>query len=307
MDTVLLSLCIPTNGAARWVLPLLDSIYAQGADERLFEVVITDNASNEELARAVADLRKDNLHYYPTASTGFTNQLDAFEKCTGVFCKMLNHRSILLSGSIDGLIGIARTYGTEKPILYCSNGELPGGEFIACDNVDAFVRTLGVRTTWSAGTCAWKEDLADLRSKPVDATFPHTLFLFGLRPESRYVIWNGVCQRMQDETGKGGYDVFHAFAVTFPDILSHLRYHGRISKDTFLRVKKELFAFLRTLYVKHVILPSDCTFIIRDVKESLSVYYGKAGYRTMVATAYLSIPGLACKAVWKRLKKLFGK
>ena len=307
MDTVLLSLCIPTNGAARWVLPLLESIYAQEADERLFEVIITDNASNADLERAVADLQKDNLHYWPTTSAGFTNQLDAFEKCSGTFCKMLNHRSILLPGSVNGLLAIARTYGTERPIVYCSNGELPGGEFLACDNVDAFVRTLGVRTTWSAGTCAWKEDLSEMRSKPVDATFPHTLFLFGLRPESRYVIWNGVCQKMQDETGKGGYDVFHAFAVTFPDILSELRYHGRITKDTFLRVKKELFRFLRTIYVKHVILPSDCTFIIRNVKESLSVYYGKAGYFALVLTAWLSLPWLACKAVCRRVKKLIGK
>ncbi|MBQ6300469.1 MAG: hypothetical protein IJK79_08875 [Bacteroidales bacterium] len=307
MDNVLLSLCIPTNGAARWVLPLLDSIYAQGADERLFEVVITDNAASDVLARAVGEYRKDNLHYWQTSSSGFTNQLDAFEKCTGIFCKMLNHRSILLPGSVDSLLDIARKYGTERPVIYCSNGELRGEEFIACESVDAFVRTLGVRTTWSAGTCAWKEDLSDMRNKAVDATFPHTLFLFGLRPESRYVIWNGVCQRMQDETGKGGYDVFHAFAVTFPDILSHLRYHGRISKDTFLQVKKELFAFLRTIYVKHVILPSDCTFIIRDVKKSLSVYYGKAGYRALVATAWLSLPGLVWKAAVKRVKKLFGK
>ena len=48
-------------------------------------------------------------------------------------------------------------------------------------------------------------------------------------------------------------------------------------------------------------------YIIRDVKKSLSVYYGKAGYRALVATAWLSLPGLVWKAAVKRVKKLFGK
>ncbi|MCR5757842.1 MAG: hypothetical protein K6F95_08040 [Selenomonas sp.] len=38
----LLSLCIPTNGIIELVFPVLDSIYAQGEDESLFEVVVCD-------------------------------------------------------------------------------------------------------------------------------------------------------------------------------------------------------------------------------------------------------------------------
>ena len=50
----LLSLCIPTNGRVDWVGPLLSSIYSQQVDNSLFEVVITDNARNPELEKAVA-------------------------------------------------------------------------------------------------------------------------------------------------------------------------------------------------------------------------------------------------------------
>ena len=38
---VLISLCMPTNGVIEWVFPVLDSIFGQGVDDNLFEVVVT--------------------------------------------------------------------------------------------------------------------------------------------------------------------------------------------------------------------------------------------------------------------------
>ena len=35
----IISLCIPTNGVIEWIFPVLDSIYVQGVEENLFEVV----------------------------------------------------------------------------------------------------------------------------------------------------------------------------------------------------------------------------------------------------------------------------
>ena len=54
MNGLLLSICIPTNGASQWVLPCLDAIYSQGIDKSLFEVVITDNDIDSTL---LSDLR----------------------------------------------------------------------------------------------------------------------------------------------------------------------------------------------------------------------------------------------------------
>ena len=44
----ILSLCIPTNGAVEWILPVIDSIYSQGYDNEKFEVVITDNGKESK-------------------------------------------------------------------------------------------------------------------------------------------------------------------------------------------------------------------------------------------------------------------
>ena len=59
-----LSLCIPTNGAVYFLQIVLDSIYQQGCDESLFEVIVCDNAKNGELKDLIENYRHDNIFYY---------------------------------------------------------------------------------------------------------------------------------------------------------------------------------------------------------------------------------------------------
>lgn len=296
----LLSICIPTNGIVEWVGPVIDSIYAQGVDNSLFEVVITDNGCKSELAETVKKYNHENLRYYRTSSQGFTNQIDAFEKCNGVFCKMLNHRSKMNPGSIEAILEIVRAHQDKKPIMYFAEGHAEGGEYIECTNTDEFVRRLGIWTSWSCGTGAWKQDLKDLSRKKVDTMFPHTFFLFELREETDYFIWNGEYEVMASDSGKGGYDLFQTFGVGFLDILTGLRTRKRISMDTFIGVKKELLSFLEELFLKEAVLPTKHTFIIGDVCKSICVYYSKIAYYKMVLKAWLKAPFCYVKRILKK-------
>lgn len=287
---ILLSICIPTNGIVEWVLPVIDSIYAQGVDNSLFEVVITDNGEKPDLMEAVKKYKQNNFHYYKTTSKGFTNQIDAFEKCTGQFCKMLNHRSRMLPGSITDLLALVKKYKDTKPILYCAEGNAKGGELVECRNIDEFVQRLSYYVSWSAGTGVWREDLSDVRSKPIDTSFPHTVYLFGLRKESQYVIWNKKYEQMADDAGKGGYDLYNTFAVHFLNIIKGLLDGERISQETFNVVKNDMFGFLTSLYKNEVLLPTKHTFILKNIKKSMRVYYGNWGYWQMIIKACLMIP-----------------
>ncbi|MBQ5935696.1 MAG: hypothetical protein IJL68_06810 [Bacteroidales bacterium] len=286
----LLSLCIPTNGRVDWISPLLSSIYSQQVDNSLFEVVITDNARNPELEKAVAALAQPNLRYYPTDSAGFTNQVDAFEKCSGIFCKMLNHRSVLLPDSIGRMIGMVREYQDSKPLIYCSNGHIKGPSVIDCPDMDSFVRNLSYFSSWSAGTAVWKDDMKGMRDKPVNSTFPHTLFLFQVREESHCVIWNVPYQYLQDDVGKGGYNPFEAFGITFPDILHGLEEKGRISEETYRHVKKDIFSFLKYLYFNEVIRPSKNNYILKDIRRIVTTNYGKGAYLKIVLHSLFVAP-----------------
>ena len=285
---LLLAICIPTNGVVEWVVPVIESIYAQGVDNALFEVVITDNGEKDDLQVAVKKYNYPNLNYSRNNAKGFTNQIEAFEKCQGVFCKMLNHRSIMLPGSIMALIEFVRKYQDTKPILYCAEGNAKGGDYIECANTDEFVKSMSYFVSWSGGTGAWKDDLrCNLRSKSIDCFFPHFLFLFGLRDETQYVIWNGKYEEMADDAGKGGYDLFKVFGVNLLDYINNLRIQNRIEIGSFLRVKEDLYDFLGGLYLNEVLLPTNHTFIIQNVEQSMSVYYGRYYYKNMVLKARL--------------------
>lgn len=298
---LLLSICIPTNGVVGWVIPVVESIYSQDVDNRLFEVVITDNGGKKDLEEALKELTYSNLKYYKTTSQGFTNQIDAFEKCDGVFCKMLNHRSKMLDGSIEALLNLVRKYQDKKPIIYCAEGHAKGGEFIECANTDEFVKSLGVWSSWSCGTGAWKEDLKDIRSKKVDSLFSHTVFLFDLRPESEYVIWNGKYEIQASDKGKGGYDVFYAFSVRILDLISDLRRVGRVSDSTFAVVKKEAFEFVAGIYYHNNIMHEDYTFKIQNIRQSMRIYFGDYYYRKMMLQAWWMVPKIYLKSVLRRI------
>lgn len=286
----ILSICIPTNGVVEWVIPVVNSIYAQGVDNSLFEVVITDNGGKDILGNTLAQYDYPNIRYFKTTSQGFINQVDAFEKCSGLFCKMLNHRSRMIPGSIDALIDLVRRYEDDKPIIYCAEGNAKGGEIIECANIDEFVCSLSYWVSWSAGTGAWKTDLTDLREKISNKMFPHMLFLFGLRENSKYVIWNANYEIMADDAGKGGYDLFYTFGVTLLDILTDLRVNESITTETFILVKNDLYKFLCRLYLNEILLPTKHTFILQNIKESISVYYGGYYYLKMILHCIIRLP-----------------
>ena len=285
-NSVLLSICIPTNGIVEWVLPVIDSIYSQGVDNNEFEVIITDNGEKDDLESQVSCLSYSNFHYYRTASKGFENQIDAFEKCSGLFCKMLNHRSKMVSGSIKAILQLIKKVQNQKPILYFAEGVVPGDELIECANIDEFVRVMNYHVSWSAGTGAWRDDLQDIRNKKIDKMFPHTVYLFGLRRESKYVIWNKEYEQMSDDAGKGGYDLFDTFAVHFLELIKELKIEGRICNKTYRLVKWKHFKFLTKLYKDEVIMPTKHNFIIQNIRKSIGAFYGITGYGFMVISAY---------------------
>lgn len=305
-NQLLLSLCIPTNGIVEWVVPAIESIYAQGVDNSLFEVVVTDNGEKSDLEEAVKAFDYDNFHYARTTSKGFTNQIDAFERCSGEFCKMLNHRSKMMPGSIEAILEIVRKYKDKKPVLYFAEGHAQGGDFIECANTDEFIQSLGVWVSWSCGTGVWKEDLKDIRSKKVDSLFSHTVFLFDLRPESEYVIWNGKYEIQASDKGKGGYDLFYAFSVRILDLISELRRADRVCNNTFNELKRKLHTFLSEMYYYHVVKKSEYTFTIKCIRESMGIYFGDLYYYTMKFKAWWLVPKsfliLMVKVILKALK-----
>ena len=133
-------------------------------------------------------------------------------------------------------------------------------------------------SSWSAGIGIWEKDKQILEKIECNEMFPNTSLLFEMRQESEYVIWNKKYQNMMDEPTKGGYNIFHTFAVVFLDLLNDLERRGRISSSTFRSVKNDLRMFLSMWCYNIVCTPNQYTFSIDGYKKHILIYYNYYDY-----------------------------
>lgn len=276
----LLSICLPTNGAVQFVTNALDSIYTQeDADKSKYEVFITDNGQDSKLEAALEPYMKyGNLRYLKTNDKGFLNLITCLKLGRGFFCKMLNHRSVLLPGSIQAWIEMVEQYKETQPVIYCSDHSIKGDYIIECHNFDTFIREMSYYSSWSAGIGVWDKDKQILDKIECNEMFPNASLLFEMRQDGEYVIWNKKYQNMMDEPTKGGYNIFHTFGVIYLDLLKDLENRGRITNATFNVVRKELLKFLSGWYYSLCLRKNSYTFDTSGMERHMQVYYTKSEF-----------------------------
>ena len=300
MKQPLLSICIPSEGNVKWAMPTIESFYQDNLSFDLYEVICTDNGTGSDLSEAVKGLNYPNFHYFKTTSKGYVNQIDAFERSTGLFCKMQNSRSPLLPGMLQQLLNLAERYKNERPIIFCSNHALRFKEDITeYDTLDSFVRALDIFSTWSGGVCAWREDIDALRGAPYNETFPHVRYLYDVKGAKRFVIYNQCISKDLSDEGKGGTNPFRDFLLTYPGILKELLDNERISTDTFENMQQSLFRFMTNTYANEVLLPTKHAFDLSGLRDSMSIWYGDIKYYQLKVNAFFLLP----KIIWGRWKK----
>ena len=275
-DDIQLSLCIPTNGVIEWVQPVLDSIYEEKNPIGNFEVIVTDNGNNEKFYNFMQLYCKkhNNLIYKKTKAIQFENQIEVFKLASGKLIKFVNHRMVLLPGAINYLLKFIADNQDEQPFVYFLDNECAG----QYDSFDHFVKGLSYWSSYSAGVAMWKSDFDNMDlNKPYNKLFPHTNMIFSTRNKTKYII-NG-CKIMKslptDETKKGNYNLFYAFAVEYPSIILRLYRDGDISFETFKKVKDANFEFIASLYFNYLVLKKPCSYDLSNYKQSLKVFYEK--------------------------------
>lgn len=182
MEQKLLSLCIPTNGVSEWVFPVLDSIFSQNIDERLYEVIVTDNGENKDFQNKVQEykLLHSNFIYQQTSAFQFLNQVEAFRLANGLFIKFVNHRTVMKPGTIKYLLDLVEQNKKEKPVIFFLNGKKNiNNNMEIYPDFNQFIKGLSYWSSWSGGIACWKEDFEKIPSDIMyNELFPHTTILF---------------------------------------------------------------------------------------------------------------------------------
>lgn len=279
MSKYLLSICIPTNGVSRWVVPTVRQIYSLGTDNDIFEVVVADNAPNKEMDAAMVEfLKYPNFRYVKTEAKGFYNIVENFVQARGDFMIKINHRCLLLKGSIERIYKLGCDYIDKKPLVYLSNGILKENRRMEFDSFDGYLRKLSYWSSLSEGLFFWKEDILDVPNIKFAPMSPNVSLMFNSKSKDLFVIDDIKFGGAQDSTGKYGYDLFNTFAVLFLDLVNQVRIEGYLSKDGFIQIKKDLFQWLCEFYYLMDVKGENGNYIISDVKKNMSVYYSKYDY-----------------------------
>ena len=278
---IILSLCIPTNGVVEWVSQVIDSIYSEANSINNFEVIVTDNGNNKKFNQLMKEYEKkyNNLIYHQTSAIQFQNQIEAFKLAKGEFIKFINHRMKFLPGTLNYLIDYARNNSSVKPVTYFSNGVLNKNmELIVTNSFDQYIEKLSYFSSWSAGVAVWKKDFEKIpKFEDYNEYFPHINLMFANKNSEKYIIVNKVLMEeiVVDDTKKGKYDLFHAFACEYIDIIEKLYIDGEISKSTYEHVKKDNKKFIAALYYKYVLKKNPCSYDLNGFDIAIKRYYKK--------------------------------
>ena len=270
----ILTLAIPTNGVVEWVLPVLDSIYQQNIDDEYFEIVITDNGNNKVFFDEIQKYKKkhNNIVYKKTTAQLFMNQIEAFKLATGKYIKFINHRSILLPGTLNYLIDFVKNNLDEKPITYFLNDAYTPDFQKEKDKYsvfDTFAYQISYFSSWSGGVGCWKCDLPEILKAFSDnnkqTLFPHLPFVYIVDEKRNYHVDNRKLfeEIKVDINKKGNYDLFYAFAVEYMQIVKNLLDDRVITLNTYKHIKKENGEFLAKLYIDYCILKKKYSYYFR--------------------------------------------
>ncbi|MBR4624128.1 MAG: hypothetical protein IKO56_01160 [Alphaproteobacteria bacterium] len=307
MTQPLLSICIPTNGIPELIFPVLDSIFVQTeVAQDLYEVVVMDNGNNQIFKQQMTDYaaKHDNLIYKQTDAHEFLSESECYKAAKGLFIKFINHRTKLLTGTLQYFVDFVRENEKERPSVYFSNGVIKDIKGIAeYDSFDGYVKGLSYWSSWSTGMGFWKDDFDKIpKDAEFNILFPHTTILFNERHKNKYIIDNipHLYEIPISHANKGRYNLFYAFGVEYVGLICDLYRESAITAETFLKVKKDNLRFIAGLYRDFVLNKDKCSYDLSGMDETLNVFYSLKTVKSMARK--LLLRGCAGKVYRKIFK-----
>lgn len=288
----LLSICIPTNGVSRWVVPNVRQIYSLGSDNNIFEVVVADNNPNAEMDAAMAEFSKyPNFRYVKTKAEGFYNIVENFVQARGDFMIKINHRCLMEKGSIERIYELGCRYIDRKPLVFLSNGILRENKILEYTTFDDYLKKLTFWSSLSEGLFFWKEDILEVPNISFAPMSPNVSLMFNSKSKNLFVIDDIKFGGAQDSKGKYGYDFFYTFAVLYLDLVNQVRIEGYLSNESYIKIKSDLYRWLRDIYIEMKIMGRKGNHSLNNLRLNIAVYYSNLDYYKMVASAwFLFVP-----------------
>jgi abequosyltransferase len=297
----LVSICIPTRGRVGILKQTLESIYEdKSIDLSLFEVIVSDNSDSDEINELFPFFEnKKNLFFVKSESDGFMNSINALNNGKGVFLKLLNDYSYFYDNSFRRLIIFFENEENNKNCISFTSNSLGINNVNFYSSFESFIVNLSFYSSWSSAFCIRKEKFDSVKdSIKYNKQFPHTSLLFEEHNSAGFVVNDVIYFKNQIVPKKGGTDLFHDFAVIYLQMLEELFKKDLIKKQSFNRVKSDLFKkFIVYWYYSTKVRSNDFSYYVENTKDRILVYYSSIEYYKLVILAHF----LIVKSFLKRL------
>ena len=157
----LLSICIPCYGRVEYVRKTLKSIFIDNADVPLekYEVIISDNDSNQAIKVLTEEFKYPNLRYFYTNCEGFMNSYYVLTYAQGEFFKLHNSQTLFRKGSLSKIISEIKNNIENKTLIFYTNGLLGSRKSQTYSNFNDFMYNLSYWSSWSNGFNIWKSEV----------------------------------------------------------------------------------------------------------------------------------------------------
>lgn len=285
-----LSICIPTYERLEIMQNTLTSIYADLENVSLddFEVVISDNSSNQSTKKIIQMFNYSNLKYISTDCEGFLNSYSALNAGMGQFLKLHNNYTQFRKGTLRRMIEEIKNNSEKKPVIFYTNGLKLLGRIVTFQKFNDFMFCLSYFSSWSSGFGIWAEDFNKCKAIKIDKMFPQTSLLLEQNYKNSYLINDLPIFENQNIPKKGGYNIFKVFSVDFISLIYNSYLNTSITRKTYCKIKRDLlYNYLSVRYFKTVIGRLD-KFESDKIKQNMSVYYSVHAYYFMILVALLS-------------------
>ena len=253
-----------------------------------------DNQSKIVLDKEIEKLSSvyGNIKYEYNNSALFLNEIEAYKLARGKMIKFVNHRTLLDDNALKTFLITSFYLCDMKPVLYFSNGVLKKDKVIWERTFDGFLRQLGYWSSWSTGMCFWKEEFDEYKNEEIyNELFPHTNILLKNHSVNDYLINDRkfLTEIPTGNTKKGEYDVFHAYAVVFPEIFQNLKDQGIISTELFLYIKQDILQYIAFMYHGYVLQSKKTAYDLSGFESAISKYFSKEEVLHIIEQKYPSL------------------
>lgn len=305
----LLTIAIPTYNRSRYLAQLLESLVPQLKDEPRVELIISDNASQDDTPNLVRRFLRDGLQARyirnPENIGPDRNFLQCFEDAQGSYVWLIGDDDVVLEGGVEAVLSCC---GEGPAIIYLAsrwfNGDYSPGAFHFISKARrrtysenaAFAKTMNVWVTFLSGTVVSKEAFLKAREIDLQVFLETNLVQLGwvlplLVHGKKFIhIKTPIVACKSENTG--GYHLVQIFGEKF-----------RAVGELLLREKPELEKILENAVIMRLLPPfllkmrsGDPAFASAGNKELLHRLY-----KTNIRFSLFLYPILAWNLCWVRL------